>query len=113
LLSKWVPIGPAPINNGWGPQPVAGRIQALAADSTDADRIYVATPGGGVWKTSDGGTTWTPLTDNQTTLHMGSIAIAPGSDVNHRIFYVGTGGANWHGAGETKRLVGCGKGDSR
>jgi photosystem II stability/assembly factor-like uncharacterized protein len=95
LLSNWVPIGPAPINNGWGPQAASGRINALAADPSDANTIYIATPGGGVWKTSDGGTTWTPLTDTQSTLHIGPIAIAPGNDVNHRLLYAGTGGANF------------------
>jgi hypothetical protein len=95
MLSNWAPTGPAPINNGFGVQPLTGRIQSLAADPTDADTIYIATPGGGVWKTGDGGATWMPLTDNQSTLHMGSIAIAPGSDINHRIIYAGTGGANF------------------
>ena len=44
--------------------------------------------GGGVWKTTDGGTTWTPLTDNQATLSMASIALAPS---NPNIIYAGTG----------------------
>jgi hypothetical protein len=101
--NTWTPIGPAPILNGQTPpdngnqppnnagSPVSGRIAALAASPTNPSVIYVAAAGGGVWKTTDGGQTWTPLTDNQATLHMGSIAIAP---QNERVIYAGTGEAN-------------------
>jgi photosystem II stability/assembly factor-like uncharacterized protein len=85
----WRPIGPAPILSG--SYPVSGRVNAVVADPTDANTIYIAAAGGGVWKTNDGGTTWTPLTDNQSTLFMGSLALAPGNDINHRILYAGTG----------------------
>ena len=53
--------------------------------------IYVATSGGGVWKTFNGGSTWTPLTDDQATLFMGSIAVAP---TNPSVVYAGTGDPN-------------------
>jgi hypothetical protein len=92
----WNPIGPAPILNGQTPggDAVTGRINALAADPTDANTIYIAAAGGGVWKTGNGGTSWTALTDNQNTLVMGGIAVALGSDINHRIIYAGTGDPN-------------------
>jgi photosystem II stability/assembly factor-like uncharacterized protein len=53
--------------------------------------IYIAAAGGGVWNTNDGGATWTSLTDNQATLSMGSIAIAPSAP---KVIYAGTGEAN-------------------
>jgi photosystem II stability/assembly factor-like uncharacterized protein len=89
----WTAEGPAPILNGQTPgdQPVSGRIAAVAADPSDPDTIYVAAAGGGVWRTTDGGTSWTPLTDNQPTLFMGALAVAP-SDPN--TLYAGTGEAN-------------------
>ncbi len=98
--ANWNPIGPAPILhsvNTPGLDPVSGRISGLATDPTDANTIYIAAAGGGVWKTTNGGTTWTPLTDFQNpfgvhTLFMGSIAVAAGSDINHR---TGTGEANF------------------
>src|SRR6266851_7505757 len=101
--ANWNPIGPAPILhsvNTPGLDPVSGRISGLATDPTDANTIYIAAAGGGVWKTTNGGTTWTPLTDFQNpfgvhTLFMGSIAVAAGSDINHRILYAGTGEANF------------------
>jgi photosystem II stability/assembly factor-like uncharacterized protein len=91
--TTWTPIGPAPILKGQTPgsMPVTGRIAALAADPKDVNTIYIAAAGGGVWKTTDGGSTWTALTDNQSTLYMGAIAVTP-SDSN--TIYAGTGEAN-------------------
>jgi uncharacterized repeat protein (TIGR01451 family) len=93
IVSHWAPIGPAPIVNGQVPGggPVSGRITGVAADPTNPNTIYVAAAGGGVWKTTNGGTTWTPLTDNQATLFMGAIAVAPS---NPNVIYAGTGEAN-------------------
>ena len=96
LPATWFPVGPAPILNGNVPghQPVTGRITGIAADPTDANVIYIASAGGGVWKTTDAGNNWTPLTDNQPTLVMGAIALAP-SDPN--VIYAGTGEADGPG----------------
>src|SRR5262249_4083501 len=89
---NWTALGPAPMSNGQTPgwQPVSGRIAALAADPNDANVLYLAAAGGGVWKTTDAGADWTPLTDDQPTLFMGALALAP-SDPN--IIYAGTGEA--------------------
>jgi hypothetical protein len=94
--TTWTALGPAPILGGQTPGngPVTGRIAAIAADPSDANIIYIAAAGGGVWKTTDGGTSWTPLTDSQSTLTMGAIAIAPS---NTSIIYAGTGEANFSG----------------
>ena len=96
--TSWTPIGPAPIVSSLIPNqldpgntPVSGRIAAVAADPTNANTIYIAAAGGGVWKTTDGGTTWSPLTDSQATLSMGAIAVAPS---NPNIIYAGTGEAD-------------------
>ncbi len=93
LPATWFPVGPAPILGGDVPgnQPLAGRITGIAAGPTDAGTIYIASAGGGVWKTTDAGSHWTPLTDNQPTLVMGSIALDP-SDPN--VIYAGTGEAD-------------------
>jgi photosystem II stability/assembly factor-like uncharacterized protein len=67
-----------------------GRVNAIAADPTDGNVIYVGTAGGGVWKTRDGGTTWLPLTDQQPTLGIGTpraLAIDP---TNPNVIYAGT-----------------------
>jgi len=111
----WIPIGPRPIDTlpeqsiGGGGSPYAsGRVAALAVDPRNADVAYVGAAGGGVWKTTDGGQNWTPLTDGQPSLAVGSIAIAPS---NPDIVYVGTGeqnnsGDSYYGAGILKSTDG-------
>ncbi len=92
--SSWTALGPAPVNNATGSgSPVSGRITGIAADPSgpEAGVYYIATAGGGVWKTYDGGAIWTPLTDDQATLSMGAIALAPS---NASVVYAGTGEAN-------------------
>jgi hypothetical protein len=83
---------------------VSGRITGIAAHPTKANIIYVTPAGGGVWKTTNGGTSWTPLTDKQKTLSMGAIAMGTTSsnsndketdeDSGQGIIYAGTGEAN-------------------
>jgi photosystem II stability/assembly factor-like uncharacterized protein len=100
----WTSIGPAPsvdnevVSTGYI-ENTSGRITAIAAHPTEVNTIYVAAAGGGVWKTIDGGSTWTFLTDDQPlvpadkrTLFMGAIALAPS---NPNIIYAGTGEANF------------------
>jgi photosystem II stability/assembly factor-like uncharacterized protein len=92
LLSVWSPLGPAPLSFTYPAKEIfTGRIVGIAPSPTDANNIYVAAASGGVWETTDGGGTWAPLTDNQATLSMGAIALAP-SDAN--VIYAGTGEAN-------------------
>jgi hypothetical protein len=86
--STWTPLGPAPLNEGGS---ASGRIAAVAVDPTNSSNIYVAAAGGGVWQSANGGSSWNPLTDNQASLAMGAIAIAPS---NHLKIYAGTGEAN-------------------
>ncbi|MFL6374831.1 MAG: carboxypeptidase regulatory-like domain-containing protein [Pyrinomonadaceae bacterium] len=89
--NTWTSIGPAPLNAGGSNGNVSGRIAGIAAHPTDANTIYVAAAGGGVWKTINGGTSWSPLTDSQLTTSMGCIGI---SRTNPNHVYAGTGEAN-------------------
>ncbi len=63
---NWFNIGPAPENNGqtFGALPTTGRVTGIAVDPSDNNVIYIATAGGGAWKTIDHGKTWHPLFDN-------------------------------------------------
>ena len=89
--TAWTAIGPAPLNSTDATGNVSGRSTGIAAHPTDPNTIYVAPAGGGVWKTTNGGTNWTALTDIQSTLSMGAVAIAR---TNPMLIYAGTGEAN-------------------
>ncbi|MDW8221981.1 MAG: cadherin-like domain-containing protein [Gemmatales bacterium] len=85
--TNWTPLGPAGIRPGGSNNIWTGRVNGIAVDPTNANRIFLAT-NGGVWRTLDGGASWTPLTDNMPNLTIGAVAVAP-SDPN--VIYAGTG----------------------
>ena len=66
----------------------AGRARALAGVPSQPNVFYAGFDNGGVWRTSDYGSTWQPIFDDQPTGSIGAIAVAP-SDPN--IIYVGSG----------------------
>ncbi len=74
-----------------GPAITGGRIDDIAVDESRPDTIYVGAATGGVWKTVNGGTTWTPIFDDFGTTSIGDIAV---SRSNPNIVWVGTGEAN-------------------
>ncbi len=84
----WNNIGPIQLPSSpydfWG----NGRINAIAFHPTNVDIIYIGAPAGGLWRSDDGGQNWTPLTDNQPTLGVSSIAI---DYISPDIIYIGTG----------------------
>src|SRR4030095_2445895 len=66
----------------------AGRVTSVAGIPGDAATYYFGTPGGGVWKTINGGRVWTPIFDDAHVASIGALALAPS---NPDIIYVGTG----------------------
>jgi photosystem II stability/assembly factor-like uncharacterized protein len=66
----------------------AGRVTAVAGIPGNPAIYYMGTPGGGVWKTTDGGDVWQPIFDDQRVASIGAVAIAPS---NPNVLYVGTG----------------------
>ncbi len=80
-LLKWRNIGP---DRG-------GRSLAAAGSSTRPLEYYFGATGGGLWKTTDGGTTWAPVTDGQIrSSSVGAVAIA---ESNPDVVYIGMGEA--------------------
>ncbi|MFL5343897.1 MAG: WD40/YVTN/BNR-like repeat-containing protein, partial [Hyalangium sp.] len=91
--TTWVNIGPTKadyIQNGSTTlnKTDTGRANTIIVDPNNANTIYVAFSGGGVWKSLDGGTTWTPKTETLGSLSVGSLAMDPN---NSSVLYLGLG----------------------
>ncbi len=71
-----------------GPALMSGRIADVALHPDDPNIWYVAVGSGGVWKTVNAGTTWTPVFDDQDVYSIGAITIDP---TNPHTLWVGTG----------------------
>lgn len=89
---KWRPIGPA--NMG-------GRTTDIAGVPGDPTTFYVAGADGGIFKTTNGGVTFTPIFDGQKAYSIGTIAVAPSDP---EVLWVGTG------EGDPRNSVGYGYG---
>ena len=88
----WKYLGPSPIPNG--SYPVSGRTTAIAVHPTNPDIAYVGTAQGGLYRTLNGGSSWTPLMDNALSLAIGAVTISP---TDPTTVFVGTGEPNLSG----------------
>jgi photosystem II stability/assembly factor-like uncharacterized protein len=86
----WTLLGPAPITNEYwsGSDNASGRVVSIAVDPTNPARVYIGSASGGVWKTTNSGGSWAPLTDELSILTHGAVAIDP---TNPSVIYAGTG----------------------
>lgn len=84
-----------------GPALTSGRISDFAVNPNKPSEYYVAVASGGVWKTQNAGTTWTPIFDGQNSFSIGDVTLDP-NDSN--VVWVGTGENN------SQRSVGYGDG---
>jgi photosystem II stability/assembly factor-like uncharacterized protein len=74
-----------------GPAGMSGRITAIEAVAANPAVIFVAAATGGVWRSTNGGLSWTPLFDDQPVHAVGAIAV---NQANPDIVWVGTGEGN-------------------
>ncbi len=99
--NTWRNLGPRPIRvdgaafpsvTGYGVDQAAGRVTSIEADPRDTtgSTVYLGAAGGGVWRTRDGGVSWTPIADALPTLAIGDVALDPANGYLH----VGTGEGN-------------------
>ncbi|HUI53188.1 MAG TPA: hypothetical protein VLX60_15495 [Terriglobales bacterium] len=65
-----------------------GRVTAVSGIAGDPKTYYMGTPGGGVWKTVNGGVTWFPIFDDAHVASIGDLVVAPS---NPNVIYVATG----------------------
>jgi hypothetical protein len=97
-VANWIPIGPSVVRKGQagGRPAISGRSSGVAIAS-GGSVVYICTADGGVWRSADGGKSWSSLMDNldlqptaaaSTSLACGAVAIDP-TNSNH--VYVGTG----------------------
>jgi len=74
-----------------GPASYSGRIADFAVNPEDPSEYYIGVASGGLWKTENKGTTYTPVFDNKPVFSIGALAIDP---LNPNIVWVGTGENN-------------------
>ncbi len=74
-----------------GPAVASGRVMSIAVNPRKKDEYYVGVASGGVWKTVNDGTTWTPVFDNEGSYSIGWVELDP-NDAS--VVWVGTGEAN-------------------
>jgi photosystem II stability/assembly factor-like uncharacterized protein len=117
LPDNWQELGPTSWNATSGWNPGVGRITGLAIDESDINHMIVGANTGGVWLTTDGAQTWTPLGDYFSNLSVYSVAIDPTNSSTYffgsesgRIFKSTDSGATWNllgitGAGVVNRIL--------
>lgn len=85
LPGNWTFLGPGTVPTSGGG---AGRVNCIRFDPANSNNIWIGTPAGGLWKSTNGGTSWTTNTDQLTVLGVTDIAIDP---ANTNIMYIATG----------------------
>ncbi|HRR47915.1 MAG TPA: hypothetical protein P5196_10055, partial [Syntrophales bacterium] len=97
---QWVSLGPAPsrmsVLNNWANvegmtkdgNPCVGAMNIVLEDPAHAGVLYVGTANGGVWKSVNGGSSWTPLTDRLSSLSIGGMTFDRSNPSN---LYIGFG----------------------
>ena len=92
----WTALGPTNITNGQSLSSgagisISGRVTAIVVDPITPTNVYLGTAQGGVWRSTDGGTTWTAIFDGAQSLAIGALAMSPADPTK---LYVGTGEFN-------------------
>ena len=85
------PRSPWPFIFDWasvGPLNISGRIKSIAINPLNRNMLYAGSADGGVWKTTNAGTYWSPMMSTELSMAIGAIAIAPS---NGNIVYAATG----------------------
>ncbi len=84
-----------------GPTNIGGRIRTILPSRTNSDIIWVGSASGGIWKTVNGGATWTPVNDFLPSLSISSLVFDPSTTT---VMYAATG----EGFGNSDALPGAG-----
>ncbi len=98
--ATFTPMGPfgALSGNAGGQFLKSGRLNFVTIDPTNSNNLWVGAPAGGLWKSTNGGTTWTTNTDQLGVIGCSDLAIDP---TNTSIMYLATGDGD---AGDTRSI---------
>jgi len=102
---NWTSVGPTESLGGYAG---LGRINCIAFHPSDTNTYWVGSPSGGLWKTTNGGVTWSVLTDNNAVLGVSDIAI-PSDYETSKTIYIATGDKD---GGSMRSLGGGGYNDN-
>lgn len=92
--ANWRLVGPRNTPSGGG----NGRVNAIRIHPTNHNTIFACVPAGGLWRSNNGGTSWTPIADNLAVLGATDLAFDP---TNPNIMYLATGDGN---AGDSRSI---------
>jgi len=95
---NWTPLGPSDYSSTSSWSPGLGRVNFVIEDPNLSTTLYIGTPGGGAWKSTNSGTSWTPLSDNLSSIGVSAIGVAK---TNSQIIYMATGDAD---GGDTESI---------
>lgn len=87
-VSNWQPVGPFTHSNTGSWSSGQGRVNVVYVDPSNPNTIYIGAPAGGIWKSTDSGSTWTVLSDNLPQIGVSGIAVDPN---NSNVIYITTG----------------------
>lgn len=87
-VANWQPVGPFShlVTGSWSAG--QGRVNVVYVDPNNSSIIYVGTPAGGIWKSTNAGTSWTPLSDDLPQIGVSGIVTDP---ANSNTVYIVTG----------------------
>lgn len=87
-IPDWAPMGPFDHDKATSWSAGQGRVNVAIVDPNNANIFYAGAPAGGLWKSTDSGANWIPLTDHLPQIGVSGIAIDPN---NSNIIYISTG----------------------
>lgn len=86
--SNWEPLGPFNHVNTGSWSSGQGRVNVIVVDPNNSNTIYIGTPAGGIWKSTNAGMNWTPLSDYLPQIGVSGIVI---DHTNSDVIYIATG----------------------
>ncbi len=96
---NWASLGITGFTNSTGWTGGMGRVNCIAPHPTDPQTLFIGTPAGGIWKTTNGGNTWVPLSDGIPVMGVSGIVINPANPNNIFILTGDCDGADTYSTG--------------